>query len=392
MFRMPFVLASIFAALAATISARSQAVPQSPPPSSAPPALSDGWMTGTPEQVGIDRHHLEQMTEAIRSHPDYNIHAVLIERDGRLVYEEYFSGTDERWGQPPRPRHVHARHAARPSLGHQERGVCARGHCEQFRGHPLTRCAAPRLFSRVQRSPGARTAPDHDSSRAEHERRPRMERGHSVHRPEERRDRDGPEPGSVCVTCSHARSWPRRARSGNTAAGRHRCSAPSAARDEATARGLRARRCCSRRWASRSSSGSAGAVPSAASGLRLETARSREVRFALPARRPVERPTGHSARVGPRVDAAAADVSRATARGDTRISGGTPATPRPRASSRCQPPWATARSASSSCARNGRSSLSSPGGTTTSRTNPPERLLLDFILPALPGAPPSGCP
>ena len=96
---MPFVLASIFAALAATISARSQAVPQSPPPSSAPPALSDGWMTGTPEQVGINRHHLEQMTEAIRSHPDYNIHAVLIERDGRLVYEEYFSGTDERWGQ-----------------------------------------------------------------------------------------------------------------------------------------------------------------------------------------------------------------------------------------------------------------------------------------------------
>jgi len=29
-----------------------------------------------------------------------NTHAVLIEHDGRLVYEQYFAGTDERWGQP----------------------------------------------------------------------------------------------------------------------------------------------------------------------------------------------------------------------------------------------------------------------------------------------------
>ena len=40
------------------------------------------------------------MTDSIRSHPEFNVHAVLIERDGRLVYEEYFSGKDERWGQP----------------------------------------------------------------------------------------------------------------------------------------------------------------------------------------------------------------------------------------------------------------------------------------------------
>lgn len=67
--------------------------------SAIPPALGDGWKTGAPEQAGIDRRRLDQMTESIRAHPEYNVHAVLIERNGTLVYEEYFSGTDERWGQ-----------------------------------------------------------------------------------------------------------------------------------------------------------------------------------------------------------------------------------------------------------------------------------------------------
>lgn len=65
-----------------------------------PPALGDGWTTGSLAQAGIDVTHLEAMTDAIRAHPEFNVHAVLVERDGRLVYEEYFSGKDERWGQP----------------------------------------------------------------------------------------------------------------------------------------------------------------------------------------------------------------------------------------------------------------------------------------------------
>lgn len=65
-----------------------------------PRKLDDGWTTASLDSVGMDRHHIEQMTEAILRYSDWNIHAVLIERDGRLVYEEYFAGEDQRWGQP----------------------------------------------------------------------------------------------------------------------------------------------------------------------------------------------------------------------------------------------------------------------------------------------------
>ncbi len=65
----------------------------------APPALGDGWKTGAADRVGVDKRRLESMTDFVREHPELNVHAVLIERDGQLVYEEYFSGRDERWGQ-----------------------------------------------------------------------------------------------------------------------------------------------------------------------------------------------------------------------------------------------------------------------------------------------------
>ena len=68
-------------------------------PLSVPVALDDGWTIGSPEQAGIDRRCLEEMTGSIRANPAFNVHAVLIEHDGRLVYEEYFSGTDERRGR-----------------------------------------------------------------------------------------------------------------------------------------------------------------------------------------------------------------------------------------------------------------------------------------------------
>jgi CubicO group peptidase (beta-lactamase class C family) len=86
--------------LPGAVSAQKPAAPPNPAYTyTVPPALRDGWTTGSLERAGIDRHRLEAMTDSIRVHPELNVHAVLIERDGRLVYEEYFSGTDERWGE-----------------------------------------------------------------------------------------------------------------------------------------------------------------------------------------------------------------------------------------------------------------------------------------------------
>ena len=62
------------------------------------PSPANDWKTATPDSVGMDRARLDAMTAMIRRYPDWNIHAVLIERNGRLIYEQYFSGQDERWG------------------------------------------------------------------------------------------------------------------------------------------------------------------------------------------------------------------------------------------------------------------------------------------------------
>ena len=59
----------------------------------------DGWETGTPAEAGFDQTAIQEMTEDLRSDYYGNIHALLIEHDGKLVYEEYFTGPDYRFGQ-----------------------------------------------------------------------------------------------------------------------------------------------------------------------------------------------------------------------------------------------------------------------------------------------------
>jgi CubicO group peptidase (beta-lactamase class C family) len=77
------------------------ATPSAAPSAEARPAVvGDGWETATLEAVGMDRRPIDAMTDMLRRYPDWNVHAVLIERDGRLVYEEHFAGADERWGRP----------------------------------------------------------------------------------------------------------------------------------------------------------------------------------------------------------------------------------------------------------------------------------------------------
>jgi CubicO group peptidase (beta-lactamase class C family) len=60
--------------------------------------LADGWRVATPEALGVDGAQLALMTAAIERGAYTNVHAVLIERDGRLIFERYFTGDDERRG------------------------------------------------------------------------------------------------------------------------------------------------------------------------------------------------------------------------------------------------------------------------------------------------------
>jgi len=65
-----------------------------------PRALEDGWRIATAESLGVDPGRLAALTASVRAWPELGVHAILIERSGRLIYEEYFDGFDERWGVP----------------------------------------------------------------------------------------------------------------------------------------------------------------------------------------------------------------------------------------------------------------------------------------------------
>ena len=90
-------------AFAVTVLAASAPPNSSPERYQTPPARNDGWQTASADSVGFDSARLAALTRSIRNWPELGVHAILIERNGRLVYEEYFDGFDERWGQPLGP-------------------------------------------------------------------------------------------------------------------------------------------------------------------------------------------------------------------------------------------------------------------------------------------------
>ena len=52
-----------------------------------------------PGDVGLDASKLNEVTARIRSNPNINIHSVLVVKDNKLIFEEYFSGSDQSWGE-----------------------------------------------------------------------------------------------------------------------------------------------------------------------------------------------------------------------------------------------------------------------------------------------------
>ena len=69
---------------------------QAGPACGTPVALDDGWSIATPESVGLDSAPLCTIAARLKE-TGSNVHAIVIVRHGKLVFEQYFAGYDERW-------------------------------------------------------------------------------------------------------------------------------------------------------------------------------------------------------------------------------------------------------------------------------------------------------
>lgn len=65
-----------------------------------PAASTDQWTVASPESVGLASAALCPMVKWLDTSKESNVHAVLVVRHGKLVFEHYFSGSDEAWGRP----------------------------------------------------------------------------------------------------------------------------------------------------------------------------------------------------------------------------------------------------------------------------------------------------
>src|SRR5262245_14775158 len=68
-------------------------------PCGEPAVLDDGWLIDKPENVGLDGTRLCGIAARL-SATNANVHAVVVVRKGKLVYEHHASGYDEPWGAP----------------------------------------------------------------------------------------------------------------------------------------------------------------------------------------------------------------------------------------------------------------------------------------------------
>jgi hypothetical protein len=59
-----------------------------------PEQTKDGWQTASLDDVGIKKTKLGDLVTHIGRKKYQNIHSLLIIKDGKLVFEEYFGGSD----------------------------------------------------------------------------------------------------------------------------------------------------------------------------------------------------------------------------------------------------------------------------------------------------------
>jgi len=94
------VLAPLIVALAIAGCRRATvAVPRADPNACGDPIGSiDSWQVATPESVGLSKAALCPMVKWLAGSTLDNVHAVLVARHGKLVFEQYFTGDDEHLG------------------------------------------------------------------------------------------------------------------------------------------------------------------------------------------------------------------------------------------------------------------------------------------------------
>src|SRR5882724_2562986 len=66
----------------------------------APVAGPDKWPVATPESVGLFSADLCPMIKWLTDAKETNVHSVLVARQGKLIFEHYFTGVDEHLGRP----------------------------------------------------------------------------------------------------------------------------------------------------------------------------------------------------------------------------------------------------------------------------------------------------
>lgn len=64
------------------------------------PDQDDGWLVAQPDIVGMSAEVLSGLAPQFENWTEANLHAALMVRQGRLVYERYFTGEDRAWAAP----------------------------------------------------------------------------------------------------------------------------------------------------------------------------------------------------------------------------------------------------------------------------------------------------
>jgi CubicO group peptidase (beta-lactamase class C family) len=97
-------LAALFSLIASAASGQNQmSLGQRNLACGSPTSLDDGWNTASPESAGMDETRLCGIAARLQL-TGSEVHSVVVARHGKLVFEQYFPGVDQPWGEKEGPR------------------------------------------------------------------------------------------------------------------------------------------------------------------------------------------------------------------------------------------------------------------------------------------------